>query len=70
MMRERRTGGGKEGGGERERGTIGSNHKIGSSVRGTTRYGVKLCQRLTKWENSEIMGTWIWDTRGLLTMSI
>jgi hypothetical protein len=35
-----------------------NNRKNGSSVMGTTRYGVKLCQRLTKWENSEIMGTW------------
>jgi hypothetical protein len=49
---------------------IGSNCKNGSSVRGMTRYGVKLCQRLTKWENSEIVGTWTWDTRGLLTMSV
>jgi hypothetical protein len=27
---------------------IGKNNKIVSSVRGTTRYGVKLCQRLEK----------------------
>jgi hypothetical protein len=36
----------------------GSNHKTGSSVKGMTRYGVKMCQRLTKWENLEIMDTW------------
>jgi len=47
-----------------------SNHKTGSSARGTTRYGVKLCQRLTKLENSKIVGIETWDTRGLLTMSI
>jgi hypothetical protein len=43
---------------------IGSNRKTVSSVKGTTRYGVKLCQRLTKWKNLEIMGTWTWDTQG------
>jgi hypothetical protein len=43
---------------------IGSNCKTGSSVRGVTIYGVKLCQRLTKWTNSEIMGTWTWDAWG------
>jgi hypothetical protein len=48
----------------------GSNRKTGSSVRGTTRYGVKLCHRLTKWENSNIVAARTWDTQGLLTMSI
>jgi hypothetical protein len=33
----------------------GNNCKTGSSVRGTTRYRVKMCQRLTKWANSDIM---------------
>jgi hypothetical protein len=49
---------------------IGSNHKTGSSVMGMTRYGVKLCQRIKKWENLEIMGIVTWDTWGLLMMSI
>jgi hypothetical protein len=42
----------------------GSNRKIGSNVRGMTRYGVKLFQRLKKWANSEIVGTETWDNRG------
>jgi hypothetical protein len=49
---------------------IGSNHKTRSSVRGGTRHGVKLCWRLKKWEKSEIVITWIWDTLGFSNMAI
>jgi hypothetical protein len=49
---------------------IGSNCKNGSSIRGMTRYGVKLYQRITKWEKLKIVGTWIWDSQDLLTTSI
>jgi hypothetical protein len=35
---------------------IGKNHKNVSSVRGTTRYGVKLCQRLDKVEKLSYKG--------------
>jgi hypothetical protein len=45
---------------------IGKNRKTVSSVRGMTRYGVKLCQRLTKWTNEEIMGTWNLEYSGFV----
>jgi len=51
-------------------GIIGNKCKIGSSVKGMTRYGVKLCHRLTKWKKLEIMGIWNLDSQGLWMMSM
>jgi hypothetical protein len=47
----------------------GSNRETESSVRGTTRRGLNCARGMTKWTNSEIRGTWMWDTRGLWMMS-